>query len=225
VKSPLHPTFVFIAAWLPLTAAALPMASKESWMVIGDFSEKSQELSANYALTARDAIGAGGGRWKETLASGAEQRYEFGILTYTRRLHRWNLEHAQSNLWFVATAGALRPVGLPQSDAKFAKEALWSAAGMADYETTRIYLGAAARTMRGDRVRKDDTYARAGFSFFEAEYDQVQPWLIVEARRERDTLGMIENTVTPMLRLISRGYFVEIGGNRDGAVLNFMLSY
>ena len=214
-----------LAGWLPLTAAALPMASKESWMVMGDFTEKSQELAANYALTARDALGAAAGRWKEEAAGGGERRYEFGALTYTRRLHRWNLEHAQSNLWFVATAGALRPVGQAQGSAKLTKEALWSVAGLADYETTRIYFGAAARTVRAERVRKDDTYARAGFSFFTAEYDEVQPWLIAEVRRERDTLGMRETTVTPMLRLISRGYFLEIGGNRDGAVVNFMLSY
>jgi hypothetical protein len=218
-------TGALLATLLPLAAQALPMGSKESWMVMGDFSEKSQELAANWAVTTRDALGASAGRWKEDAAAGGEQRYDFGAFTYTRRLHRWNLEHAQSNLWFVGSAGALRPSGVAPGAPKTAKEALWSAAAMADYETTRIYFGATARTQRGERARKDDTYARAGFSFFVAEYDEVQPWLIGEVRRERDSLGKTDTTVTAMLRLISRGYFVEFGGNRDGAVLNFMLNY
>jgi hypothetical protein len=53
------------------------------------------------------------------------------------------------------------------------------------------------------------------------DYDEVQPWLIVEARRMR---GLSDGTeITPMLRLIHKRYFVEFGVNnmRQGR-FNFM---
>ena len=53
---------------------------------------------------------------------------------------------------------------------------------------------------------------RAGFSFWEAEYDEPQPWLVVEARRMR---GLSDETEwTPMLRVIHKRYFVEAGVNQ-----------
>ena len=69
--------------------------------------------------------------------------------------------------------------------------------------------------------RSDVAAVRAGFSFHEAEYDEVQPWFVVEARRMRGLSDGVE--VTPMLRIIAARAFVEIGANLDGqARLNFM---
>ncbi len=78
--------------------------------------------------------------------------------------------------------------------------------------------------MRGDSsLRHDSTWLRAGFSFYEVEYEQVQPWLIVETKQVRTRWGQ-ETTLTPMLRFIHKRVFVEVGGNRKGGQLNFMLS-
>jgi hypothetical protein len=66
--------------------------------------------------------------------------------------------------------------------------------------------------------------ARAGFSFYEANYDETQPWIIVEARR----MSMVSNAyeVTPMLRLIHNRFFIEAGANLDGQPrLSFMYVY
>jgi copper chaperone CopZ len=50
---------------------------------------------------------------------------------------------------------------------------------------------------------------RGGFSLYEVDYDEIQPWLIVEARRMR---GLSDKTeITPMVRLIHNRYFVEFG--------------
>ena len=56
------------------------------------------------------------------------------------------------------------------------------------------------------------------------DYDQVQPWLVLEARRMQGLSGKTE--VTPMLRLIHNRYFVELGINTDSQVrTNFMYTF
>jgi hypothetical protein len=90
-----------------------------------------------------------------------------------------------------------------------------------DYETTCIYASATARLYRAEGLNHDFTLARAGFSFYEADYDQTQPWFILEVRRMRGLTDKSE--VTPMLRLIHNRYFVELGvSNASQARLNFM---
>ena len=60
------------------------------------------------------------------------------------------------------------------------------------------------------------------FSLFEANYDETQPWLIVEVRRMRGLSGKTE--ITPMLRLMHKHYFVELGVNQSHQ-MRFNLMY
>jgi len=208
-----------LLAW-PLAATALPMGSLGTWMLMGDANAGSRDLSANYAITPRDALGGGLARWDD----GGRLRETAG-LNYTRLVRRWNLPHAQANLWFVGQAGAARLAGGEGAGAAAARAPFASLAVLADYETTRVYLGGGLRPLRGgDGLRWDTAWARAGFSFYEAEYDEVQPWFVLEAKRERGAFER-KSLATPMLRLIHRRFFVELGGNRDGGVFNFMFNY
>ena len=91
----------------------------------------------------------------------------------------------------------------------------------ADYETTRVYLSGSLRLYRAPGIKHDYAAIRAGFSFYEVDYDEMQPWLILEARRMR---GLSEKTeITPMLRFIDKRYFVEVGvNNMKQGRFNFM---
>ncbi len=211
-----------LASLAAVPAAALPMGSQGTWMVMVDTTPDSAELAANHAFSPRDALGVAAARWDEKPHAGAPHAHalkrRFDSLTYTRQLHRWNLPDAQANLWFVAMAGSA------QAQERTGSEGMGAVSLLADYETTRVYTGAGLRAMRSANLRHDTVYARAGFSFYEVEYEEVQPWLVLEVKRERYR-HVTSNTVTPMLRLIHRRYFVELGGNRDGAVLNLMLNF
>ena len=216
-------TLVATLAGLAASAQALPMASQGSWMVMADLhSAGERDLAANYAVTGHDAIGAMTARWHEpVLHAGLHRRpaeREAPGLTYTRLVKRWNLAHAQANLWFVGSTGRAR------GDGGFRAQGFWSPAVMADYETTRVYLGGGWEPKRGTSLRHDVGWLRAGFSFYEVDYEQVQPWLIVEAKRTRSS-GATSDLVTPMLRFIHRGLFVELGHNREGTQFNLMWSY
>ena len=192
--------------------AAAPMGFKESWMAMGDFSPNWRDLYANYAFTPRDAAGP------SVLQMRSDDRMRTRDLTeiaYTRLVKRWNLPNAQANIWFVGGVGELRGNDFPGSRTAVTPGV------QVDYETTRVYASASARLYRAGGIRHDFASGRLGFSFFEADYDEIQPWLVVEARR---TSGLSDRTeVTPMLRLIHKSYFVEAGVNNMRQLrLNFM---
>jgi hypothetical protein len=202
---------------------ALPMASQGGVMAMADFSSGGErDLAVNYAVTGRDAFGVMAARWHEpVLHAGLHRQHherEAAGLTYTRLVQRWNGPHSQANLWFVGSAGRAR------GHAWAGERSWWSPAVMADYETTRLYLGAGFEPMRGSGLRHDSTWLRAGFSFYEVDYEQVQPWFILEAKRTRYTAGA-DDLVTPMLRFIHRGLFLELGRNREGTQFNVMWAY
>jgi hypothetical protein len=207
---------LFITSLLAsLTAQAAPMGFKDSWMTMGDFSKTYRELTANYALTPRDAIGLTSTYMQTDNKSQSQMNNE---LTYTRLLKRWNMPDAQANIWFIGGVGETR--GNFFNGAK----ATLSPGFQADYETTRLYASANARIYVADGITNNIVSARTGFSFYEANYDETQPWIIVEARR----MSMVSNAyeVTPMLRLIHSRFFVEAGANLDGQPrLSFMYVY
>jgi hypothetical protein len=207
-------------------ASALPMGHYESWMLMLDSTPSMRSLAANYAVAQTWAPGAVLRRWEEPAAHGASLSRESTGLSLTHRLHRWNLPHAQANLWLLGDAGHLRRAG---GHGQTASSSGYGAIEfMADYETTRVYFGGSVRALRGeDSLRHDVARARTGFSFWEAEYEGIQPWLLIEAKRTRYSAGsMQEGTLlTPMLRFIHRRWFIELGVNSEGGMFNLMFNY
>jgi hypothetical protein len=195
-----------------LPAMAAPMGFKDSWMAMGDVGPNWRELYANYALTPRDALGLSGVYMRSDDKTRSRQLAEF---TYTRLLKRWNMPHAQANIWFIGGVGSV--TGNDFSGAR----TLVSPGIQVDYETTRLYTAVLGRLYRAEHLNHDYGSVRAGFSFYEVDYEQTQPWLILEVRRMR---GLSDKTeITPMLRLINRRYFVELGiSNSSQFRANFM---
>jgi hypothetical protein len=181
---------------LPVHAG--PMGFKDSWMAMGDFGPNWREGWVNYALTARDAVGVGGLYMR---SDDKLKRREVAEVTYTRLLARWNTRDSQANAWLVVGAGSVQGNDFAGSKSLFAPGVQF------DYETTRVYVAASGRLYRANGIKHDYGAVRAGFSFYEVDYEETQPWLIVEARRMR---GLSDKTeITPMLRLINKGYFVR----------------
>lgn len=199
-----------LASLASLPGHAAPMGFQGSTMAMGDFGANWRELYVNYATTPRDAIGVSA-TWMRS-DDGTITR-EVDELTYTRLAKRWNLKHAQANIWFIGGVGVLHRDGR--------QRAMATPGVQVDYETTRVYFAGTHRLYRASGVNHDFTSARAGFSFYETDYEETQPWLIVEARRSK---GLSERTeITPMLRLINKNYFVEAGmSTMRQARFNFM---
>ncbi len=211
-SSKIHSLVATIAVLACSGVNAGPMGFKGSTMAMGDFSPNWQEVWVNHAVTAQDALGVG------AVAMRSDDRRlskTYTELTYTRRLHRINGEHSQANLWLVGGVGQLT------GNMMGSNKTMLAPGLSADYETTRLYVSAAARLYRAQGVKHDFASMRAGFSFYEVDYEQTQPWLIVEARRMSGLSGKTE--ITPMLRLIHNRYFVEFGvNNSKQGRFNFM---
>jgi hypothetical protein len=204
--------WLLCALLLSVQAQARPMGFKQSWMLMGDLSPDEQMLLLNYAVTAKDAVGVGVQRMRPD-----DKRFthDEASVNYTRLLHRWNLPDAQANLWFVGAVGAVR------GDDFSGTKTLIAPAVMFDYETTRLYFSAEAKLYRAGNIHHDAVSAKAGFSFYEVNYDETQPWLIVQAKRTQQLSDKTE--ITPSLRLIHKNIFVDIGVNNSRkAKLSFM---
>lgn len=213
------PESIRLLLLIPLSASAGPMGFQDSWMSMGDLGPNWREIFVNYALTPRDAVG-----FSQTYmrADDDSRSRDLTELTYTRLLKRWNQPHAQANVWFIGGVGNMR---LHDRDGNWSGNRVAISPGIQlDYETTRIYFSATHRLYRAEDINHDYSAVRAGFSFFETDYESTQPWLIVEARSMNTLSDQIE--VTPMLRLINRRYFVEAGVNTFGQPrFNFMFIF
>jgi len=199
---------LLVACMSPIVICAAPMGFQGSWMSMGDFGQNWREIYANYALTPRDAFGL-----EHTYMRSDDERHTVRLTDaiYTRLLQRWNLPNAQSNVWFIGGLGSAR---MRDQSAGLADTRLMISPGVQlDYETTRVYFAAMARLYRAHGINHDYGSVRAGFSFYETDYDQTQPWLIVEVRRMHDLSDKIE--ITPMFRLINKNYFIEAGVNNS----------
>jgi len=195
-------------------AHAAPMGFAGSAMTMADYDESWRMVSANYALTRSDAIGAS---VSELRPEGAARRETLTQLEYVRLLKRWNLSDAQANVWLFGGLGEL-----DRGDT--GSNVAWSPGVQFDYETTRLYAAATARLYRAGSIDRDQYSVRGGFSFYEASYDEPQPWLIVDAKR---MVGLYDGwEVTPMLRVIHKRFFIEGGiSDRGNVRANLMITF
>ena len=199
-------------------AFAAPMGFEGSVMTMGDFNQNWREVGFNYAITSRDALGL---THLEFRSDDHKDKRELDTLNYTRLLSRWNLTDAQSNLWLFMGIGEIRgSIDNQNIDSKV----IVSPGFQFDYETRHVYFATTHKLYRTSNLNHDTTSIRAGFSFYEADYDQTQPWFILETKYTNQISDKIE--VIPMLRLINKNIFVEGGVNNSGQPrLNFMYTF
>jgi hypothetical protein len=203
-------------------ALALPVGFKDSTMAMGSLGRDWRETALVYSFTAQDAIGI------DMLSlqypsMGNTQRLDAVSAQYNRRLVRWNLPQAQANIYLLTGLGAAR------GSVMSATQTMLNTGLQIDYETRRIYTAAQwrgyyTRTFKGRR-----SSVAAGFSFYPTEYDEWQPWAILEVEKMG---GDFQQTtqVTPYLRLLHNTLFIEAGvpvrrGKSDGIKVNFRYTF
>jgi hypothetical protein len=199
-----------VLASISSLAIAGPMGFKDSFMAMGDFNNNWRELFINYAITPRDAVGISATYMRSDDKNKTRTLEE---IAYTRLIKRWNLPNSQANLWFIGGIGALQGQDEQTPNDDNFDKIMVTPGFQFDYETTRVYLAAGHRLYRANDINHDFTSARAGFSFYETEYDKTQPWFILETRNMNGLSEKIE--ITPLLRLINKSFFVEAGVNNS----------
>jgi hypothetical protein len=205
-----------LAAFFALTFAAadvraMPVAFTDSFMAMTDLSEEAQEASVSYSFARGWAVQAGGLRWTRDHAGVHEDTREIVDLHLNKRAWRLNTPGSQANWYVQAGLGSARA---EQSGRDLGRSTVTQFGTQLDWETTRLYAA-----YKGHRyIARDFNHTShavvAGASLYEVDYDQVQPWVVVEAKRiskwSKDT------ELTLFARFIYRTLFAEVGVNDEG---------
>lgn len=208
-------------------AWALPVGFKDSWMTMGEIGQDYQDTSLIYNFGQKSAVGFGitGLKWKHATPLGAlhTRRIEMLDVHLNHRLARWNLPEAQANIYVLGGVGSMRSNYFAGS-----QTALLPGLQL-DYETRRVYAALKWHGTYTDRLDYTRTSLSGGFSFFKTEYDEWQPWLILEASRMGGDLKDA-NEITPYFRLIHKTLFIEAGapfkrGKSEGLKVNFRYTF
>lgn len=188
-------------------AGAMPVAFTESFMVMTDLSKDSKEAAASYSFKRGFAVQLGALRWDKEHMGQHPQRREIADVHLNWRAYRRNTTNSQLNVYLQAGAG----IGRTESSSN---ETVLQWGGQIDWETTRLYAAYKGHRYLAETFNHTANTVLAGFSFYEVEYDQVQPWLIAEAKRISNWSEETEYSL--LARFIYRSAFVEVGANQDG---------
>ncbi len=206
---------------------ALPVGFKDSVMTMGELGKDWKESSLMYSFTSRDAVGLGGSniRWMPQ-AGGPQRSLKQADLHYNRLLKRWNTPDSQANVFVLG--------GLANANSNFfsGSQLMLQPGLQIDYETRRVYAALRWHGYYSSSFAATRTGLSGGFSFYPTEYDEWQPWLILDAERYggdfRNADGNVE--ITPYLRFIHKTLFIEAGapqkrGKSQGLKINFRYTF
>lgn len=205
------------------TASALPVGFKDSWMTMGELSKDFSDTAVVYTFDQKTSFIGAGVKFKWQQSPAQVRRVNMAEAELGYRVARWNLPEAQANIYVQGG------IGSAGSNFFAGRQTVGLVGLQVDYETRRIY---SALKWHGSYA-KDFDYTRtslsSGFSFYKTEYDEWQPWLILEATRVGgDAKDATE--YTPYIRFIHKTLFVEAGapfkkGKSEGLKVNFRYTF
>jgi hypothetical protein len=194
---------------------AHPVTFPGNLMFMGEVDRNSQEFNAWYTFAPRHAAGPG---YMEFRSEDRAREREIVNVRYNYRAARWNWADAQANVYLQAGLGSATG-----NDFSGSQTVLMPGLQL-DYETRRIYTAYRWQAYRGGPIRHQFNNVQAGFSFYAVDYDDWQPWFIVDIRK-MSNLAM-DAEVTPTLRLIHKTLFLEVGAvDGERLRLNVMYNY
>ena len=186
---------------------AAPVGFSDSWMVMGEAAREFKQVDAMFSPTARYSIAA---TFTQMEDADRRTRVNLAVLHYNRLLWRRNLPEAQFNGYLTLGAGTSRSNAAFQADRD---QPVLSDGAQIDYETRRIYLAGKTHYWKSERFTVGYNSVHAGFSFYKTEWDETQPWFIVEVSRMPGITDDYDQAI--YLRLVNKGFFADVGIDDD----------
>ncbi len=145
---------------------------------------------------------------------------EFAFLKTNHLLYRYNGEHSQGNVYIHGGIG----VADSEIEKKQTNEGYMTGFEL-DWETRTFYTALKHYYFTSPKVTDlSMTQARVGLSPYEAGFDQLQSWLMLQAMYMPDVAREI--TITPLLRFFYKNVLWEIGSSTRGEwLINVMVHY
>jgi hypothetical protein len=204
-----------LAACVPGALFAHPVTYPGNTMVMVEADARSTDLNLWHTFAPDHAVGLG--TWQFKAQQGGRER-SIANFHYNLRLKRWNLDDAQANVYLLGGIGQAWG-----SDFNRSRSVVLPGIQL-DYETQQIFAAFRGHVARSSAFHHNFSNVQLGFSPYKAEYDELAPWFILDARYTSNLGDKVE--VTPMLRLIQKLYFVEVGLRKGGKPsFTLMLNY
>jgi hypothetical protein len=202
-----HVMACLIAMATPAIAQAKPIAFANGTTVMGEYGAGTMtEVQAFYAPTFRYSVG-GGRLTLDSDVNDATRDITYLRLNYLPK--RWNLEHAQANVFVWGSAGHARIGGTGEE--QFA----WNVGGQFDYETRRIYSSLRTDLHEASAYSHRIDTLQLGVAPYEHDYQTLAVWFVLQARRY--TGELYDGTeYSALLRLFKRNAWLEAGVTPDG---------
>jgi hypothetical protein len=194
---------------------AHPVIYKDGWMISSSNMEMMSDNQVMYSFSPKLATGLN--HWR--LSSNDEQ-FEFALMKVNGLLYRYNGDSSQANIYWHTGIGSL------QSETTDTKNRDTYMAGVEmDWETRTLYAAIKYYNLTNPSIRDIGmTQLRLGFSPFEADFDKLQNWFMLQMV----AMPTIEPKVviTPMFRFFYHNVLWEFGSSTQGNwMLNLMVHY
>lgn len=203
--------FVFLAS---TTTYAHPVIYKGGTMIASQNMEMFSDNQINYSFHQKWATGLN--LWRFTKEN--KDTAQFGLVRLNHLLKRWNNDDSQANIYISTGAG----VAESEFNQKGTKAGFLGGIE-GDWESRVLFTSLKFYQFSAPKlVDVSVSQARIGYSPYEAGFDKLQSWVMLQAMY----MPQVERTVvvTPLLRFFYNNVLWEVGSSLRGEwFLNFMV--
>jgi len=199
--------------FLSISSNAHPVIYKGGTMIGSQNMSMFSDNQVNYSFHQKWATGLNLWRFNKDNKS-----TQFGLIRLNHLLKRWNTDDSQANIYLSS--------GIGVADTNIERKGTKSGylGGIeADWETRKLFGSIKYYHFSAPKLTDVSiTQARIGYSPFEADFDKLQAWVMLQGMY----MGQIDKTVivTPLLRLFYNNVLWEVGSSlRSEWFLNFMI--
>jgi hypothetical protein len=149
-----------------------------------------------------------------------DENTEFALAKLNHLLYRYNGESSQANIYLHGGLGVVdSEIQNRQTNTAYMGGA------EVDWETRRLYTSLKYYYFTSPKTTDITmTQARLGFSPYEAGFDQMQSWFMVQAMYTPEVSPTV--VITPMVRFFLKNVLWEVGSSTRGEwMLNLMVHY
>lgn len=206
---------LILALFATFSASAHPVIYKDGFVASSSNMKSFSDNQLMYSWSHKWASGLN--HWRFT-KDDANTEFVFAKTNYL--LKRFNGESSQGNIYLHGGVG----VADSEIEKRGTQEAYMTGIDI-DWETRRLFTALKYYYFVSPKFTDIEmTQARVGFSPYEAGFDQLQTWFMLQAMYMPVTDK--EVSITPLVRFFYRNVLWEMGSSTRGDwLLNFMVHY
>ena len=206
---------VWLCYFISLYTYAHPVIYKEGTVVSSSNMPSYSDNQLMYSWSNRWSSGLN--HWRFTKG---KNNTDMAFLKLNHLLYRYNGDDSQANFYIHGGVG----IADSEIEKRQTNEAFMTGFE-GDWETRTLYTSLKHYYFTSPQVTDlAMTQARIGFSPYEAEFDQLQTWFMLQAMYMPDVEG--EVIITPLLRFFYKNVLWEIGSStRAEWMINVMIHY